>query len=106
MEIEVNDNNFNQEVLESDLPCMVDFWAEWCGPCLMIAPILKEIAKEYEGKLKVCKLNVDVNPKTTSQYKIMHIPVLLIFKNGKLVDQIIGLKSKKEIVLKIMPSID
>jgi thioredoxin 1 len=101
MEIEVKDTDFSQKVLESDLPCLVDLWAEWCAPCHMIAPILKEIAKEYEGKLNVCKLNVDENPKTAFEYGIMAIPTLLIFKNGELVDKIIGLQDKKEIAKKV-----
>ena len=79
----------------------MDLWAEWCAPCQFIAPILKEIAKEYKGKLKVCKLNIDDNPKTASEYEIMAIPTLLIFKNGKLVDRIIELKDKKEITKKV-----
>ena len=101
MEIEVKDTDFSQKVLKSDLPCLVDLWAEWCAPCHFIAPILKEIAKEYEGKLNVCKLNVDENPKTASEYEIMAIPTLLIFKNGKLVDKIVGLQDKKEIAKKV-----
>jgi thioredoxin 1 len=101
MKIEVKDTDFSQKVLKSDLPCIVDFWAEWCTPCHFITPILKEIANEYEGKLNVCKLNVDDNPKTASEYEIMAIPTLLIFKNGKLVDKIIGLQDKKEITKKV-----
>lgn len=106
MEIEVKDTDFSQKVLESDLPCLVDFWAEWCAPCHIIAPTLKEIANEYEGKLKVCKLNVDGNSKTASEYGVMAIPTLLIFKNGEVVDKIIGVKSKKEIEKKIESFID
>lgn len=101
MEIEVMDANFKQEVLKSDLPCLVDFWAEWCAPCKMIAPIVKEIAEEYEGKLKVCKLNVDGNSETASKYEIMYIPMLLIFKKGKLVDKIMGFNSKTEVKTRI-----
>lgn len=97
MEIEVQDNDFSQKVLKSDLPCIVDLWAEWCVPCQFIAPILNEIAKEYEGKLNVCKLNVDDNPKTAAEYEIMAIPTLLIFNKGRLVDKIVGLKNKEEI---------
>ena len=106
MEIEVRDSNFNQEVLKSDLLCLVDFWADWCAPCQMIAPILKEIAKDYEGKLKVCKLNVDSNTRIASEYGISCIPMLLIFRNGQVVEEIIGLKSKKEIETKIEPFIN
>jgi len=101
MEIEVKDTDFSQKVLKSDLLCLVDLWAEWCAPCHFIAPILKEIAKEYKGKLNVCKLNVDENPKTSSEYEIMAIPTLLIFKNGSLVDKIVGLQDKKEIAKKV-----
>jgi thioredoxin 1 len=101
MEIEVTDSDFSQKVLKSDLPCIVDLWAEWCAPCHLIAPILKEIANEYEGKIYVCKLNVDENPKTAFEYEIMAIPTLMIFKNGELVDKIIGLQGKNEIAKKV-----
>ena len=101
MEIEVTDTDFSQKVLKSNLPCIVDLWAEWCAPCHLIAPILNEIANEYEGKLNVCKLNVDENPKTASEYEIMAIPTLMIFKNGELVDKIIGLQGKQEIAKKV-----
>ena len=97
MEIVVNDKNFKQEVLDSDLPVLVDFWAVWCGPCLMVAPAVEQIAKEYKGKLKVCKLNVDEAPKTASSYGIMSIPTLGIFKAGKIVDKVIGALPKSEI---------
>ena len=90
MEIDVNDKNFKQEVLESDLPVLVDFWAVWCGPCLMVAPVVEQIAKEYNGKLKVCRLNVDEAPQTASEYGIMSIPTLAIFKNGEIADKVIG----------------
>ena len=83
MEVEVNDANFKQEVLESELPCLVDFWAVWCGPCQMVAPVLEEIAKEYKGKLKVCKLNVDEAPDISSEYQVMSIPNLIIFSGSK-----------------------
>jgi len=101
MEIEVTDTDFSQKVLKSNLPCIVDLWAEWCAPCHLIAPILNEIANEYEGKINVCKLNVDENPKTASEYEIMAIPTLMIFKNGELVDKIIGLQGKQEIAKKV-----
>ncbi len=97
MEIELTDANFKQEVLDSELPCLVDFWAPWCGPCLMVAPVLKEIAQEYQGKMKVCKLNVDQAPQTASEYGIMSIPSLLIFKDGKMVDKLIGAVPKSAI---------
>ena len=105
MEVKVNDANFKQEVLESDIPVLVDFWAVWCAPCLMIAPAVEEIAKEYDGKLKVCKLNVDEAPKTSSEYGIMSIPTLAIFKDGVLADKVIGVVPKTELISKITPYI-
>lgn len=97
MKIEVKDSDFNQKVLKADVPCLVDFWAEWCAPCHFIAPVLEEIAEEYEGKLNVCKLNVEDYPETAFQYEIMAIPTLLVFYKGELVNKIIGLTSKEEI---------
>ncbi|MEW6686535.1 MAG: thioredoxin [Candidatus Edwardsbacteria bacterium] len=97
MEVKVNDENFKKEVLESKLPCLVDFWAEWCMPCHMVAPTVETIAEEYKGKLKVCKLNVDEAPKTASNYGIMSIPTLAVFKNGKIVETIIGAVPKEVI---------
>ena len=97
MAANINGNNFKREVLDADLPVLVDFWAEWCGPCRMVAPIIETIAKEYKGKLKVCKLNVDEAPETASDYGIMSIPTLLIFKKGKVVDKIIGALPKTEL---------
>ena len=103
MEVKVNDKNFKEEVLESDLPVLVDFWAEWCAPCHMIAPAVEEIANECEDRLKVCKLNVDEGRNTASNYEIRGIPTLLIFKNGAVVEQIVGVVSKEEIEVKIKP---
>jgi len=97
MEVKVNDTNFKQEVLDSDIPALVDFWAEWCAPCHMVAPVVEEIAKEYKGKLKVCKVNVDEAPNTASQYGIMSIPTLAIFKNGKIADMVVGALPKSEL---------
>jgi len=105
MEVELTDTNFKQEVLESDVPVLVDFWAAWCGPCLRLAPVIEQIAKEYKGKLKVCKLNVDEAPKTASSYGIMSIPTLAIFKNGEVVDKVIGVVSKSELEAAIKPHI-
>lgn len=102
MKIEVNDGNFRQEVLESNIPVLVDFWAEWCMPCKMVEPIVDEINKEYDGKLKVCSLNVDEGRKTAGDYNIMSIPTLAIFKDGKLVDKSIGALHKDAIVEKII----
>ena len=103
MEIRVNDENFKQEVLESDIPTLVDFWADWCMPCRMVAPVVEEIAKEYQGKLKVCKLNVDEARNTASNYGIMSIPTLAIFKNGKVADKIVGALPKTELEKAIKP---
>ena len=99
--VELNDSNFESEVLKSELPCLVDFWAEWCGPCQMVGPIVEEIAKEYEGKLKVGKLDVDQNSQIAAKYGIMSIPSLLIFNDGKVVDQIVGAVPKKQFVERI-----
>ena len=103
MEIRVNGENFKKEVLESSLPVLVDFWAEWCMPCYMVAPVVEEIAKEYQGKLKVCKLNVDEAANTASSYDIMGIPTLLLFTSGKVADKIVGALPKAEIEKKIKP---
>jgi thioredoxin 1 len=99
--MEFTDGNFESEVVKSDKPCLVDFWAEWCGPCRMVGPVVEEIAKEYAGKLKVGKLNVDDNNKTAVQYGIMSIPSLLFFNGGKVVEQVIGAVPKKQLVQKI-----
>ncbi len=85
-----DDKNFESEVLNSDKPVLVDFWAEWCGPCKKIGPVVEELADEYAGKAKIGKVNVDDNPETSMKYQIRSIPALLIFKNGEVVDQIIG----------------
>ena len=102
MEVKLTDVNFKNEVLESDIPVLVDFWAPWCMPCHMVAPVVEEIAKEYKGELKVCKLNVDEASKIASSYGIMSIPTLVIFKDGKVLDKIVGalLKSELETVVK------
>lgn len=86
----VTDAAFDQEVLKSDIPVLVDFWATWCGPCKAIGPIVEEMAAKYQGKAKVVKLNTDENPRTPAQYNIRSIPTLLVFKGGKMVDQLVG----------------
>ncbi len=88
--LHVNDKNFTAEVLGSDLPVLVDFWATWCGPCRSISPIIEELAKEFSGRVKVTKLNVDENPATPGQYGVRGIPTLILFKDGKILDQIVG----------------
>jgi thioredoxin 1 len=101
--ITLNDNNFESEVINSDKPVLVDFWAEWCAPCRIIAPIVEEIAGEYGEQLKVGKLDVDGNPQVSMNYGIRSIPTLLIFKDGKPVDQIIGAVAKDAILDKVKP---
>jgi thioredoxin 1 len=94
----VSDTSFEADVLKSSEPVLVDFWAEWCGPCRMVAPVLEEVAGELEGKLKIVKLNVDENPQTASKYGIMSIPTLMIFKNGELASRQIGAAPKGKLV--------
>lgn len=91
---EVNDQNFEQEVLQSDKPVLVDFWAAWCAPCRMIAPTVEQIAEQYTGRAKVVKLNVDENSQTSAKYNIKGIPTLLLFKDGAIKDQIVGATSR------------
>jgi thioredoxin 1 len=88
--VQVTDASFKQDVLESDIPVLVDFWAPWCGPCRMVAPVVDEIAQQYDGKVKVVKLNTDENPQVASQYGIRSIPTLMIFKGGQRVDMVVG----------------
>ncbi|HIC68779.1 MAG TPA: thioredoxin [Candidatus Latescibacteria bacterium] len=99
--IALTDDNFAGEVLDSETPVLVDFWAAWCGPCRMVAPIVEELANEYEGRAKVCKLDVDAAQKTAGEYGIRSIPTLLMFKAGKVADQVIGAVPKTQIVEKL-----
>lgn len=95
---EVSDSTFEQEVLQAKLPVLIDFWAEWCGPCKAIAPVIDELAGEYGGKLKVVKMNVDENPQTPSRFGVRGIPNLIIFKNGAVAQQIVGAAPKPQLV--------
>lgn len=97
----LDNNNFQKEIIQSNVPALVDFWATWCGPCKMISPIIDEIAKEYDGKLKVSKINIDDSPELASQFGIMSIPTLLFFKDGEVIDQITGVVSKATLKEKI-----
>lgn len=95
--VNVSDASFEEEVLQSDLPVLVDYWAEWCGPCKMIAPVLEEVASEYEGRLKVCKLNIDENTDTPAKFGIRGIPTLMVFKGGKTEATKVGALSKSQL---------
>lgn len=99
--VEFTDANFDQEVLKSDVPVLVDFWAVWCGPCKMIAPLVEELAGEYQGKVKIGKVDVDNNPDISMKYGIRSIPTLLIFRDGNIVDQIIGAVPKQSMAQKL-----
>ncbi|MCD4793778.1 MAG: thioredoxin [Bacteroidales bacterium] len=100
---EVTDQNFNEIVLQSDIPVMVDLWAAWCGPCKMIHPIIEEISQEYEGKALMVKLDVDINKETALKYGIRNIPTVLYIKNGELVDKQVGAVPKKKFIEKLEP---
>ena len=101
MVLEVNDSNFEEMVLKSDKPVLVDFWAEWCGPCRMIAPIVKELADDYDGRAVMVKVDVDESPQTANNYSIRNIPTILFFKEGKQVDKQVGAVPKKVLSAKI-----
>lgn len=99
--VEITDQNFETEVIKSDKPVLIDFWAVWCGPCKLIAPIVEELANEYDGKVKIGKLDVDSNQQTSIKYGVRSIPTLLLFKDGNLKDTIIGAVPKSKIVEKL-----
>ena len=99
--VSLNEQSWKDEVMNSELPVVVDFWAEWCAPCRMMAPILEEISKEYEGRIKVGKLNVDENSTVAGEYRIMGIPTFLFFRSGKLVDKVVGVVTQKALQDKI-----
>jgi len=102
---EVTDNNFQAEVLESELPVLVDFWAPWCGPCRMVAPVVEEIAKERAGELKVVKLNTDENQNTAITYNVMSIPTLILFRHGQPAKTVIGAYPKRKLVAELEPAL-
>ncbi len=101
MEYKITNANFNEEVLNSELPVLIDFYADWCGPCKMMSPVVEELAGEYEGKAKVSKINVDQEPEIAEKYGVMSIPNFVFIKNGKLVDQQIGATAKAKLVQKL-----
>ena len=95
--VNVTDVSFETDVLQSGMPVLVDFWASWCGPCKMVGPIVEELADDFAGKAKVCKLNVDENTKTAQAYGVMSIPTIILFKNGKEVDRVVGFRPKADL---------
>lgn len=104
--IEVTDSSFQTDVLDSELPVLVDFWADWCGPCRMIAPHVKAIAEEYDGKLKVAKVDIDENPAVPGRYGIIGIPTLMLFKGGQVVERVTGALPKARILAQVEPHLN
>jgi len=102
---EVTDNNFQSEVIESDVPVLVDFWAPWCGPCRMVAPVLEEIAGEKGDALKIVKLNVDDNQQTAMSYEVLSIPTLILFKNGQIAKKVVGAYPKRKLEAELEPAL-
>jgi thioredoxin 1 len=101
MVLEVTDATFDNEVLKAPQPVMIDFWATWCGPCRMVGPIVEKVSEAYKGKVKFCKIDVDKNPQTAAKYRVMSIPTLMFFKNGQVVDTVIGAVPERTMTQKI-----
>ncbi len=104
--VAISDNSFQTEVIDASKPVLVDFWAEWCGPCKMIAPILETVADEYDEQLKVVKLDVDANPKTMAKFRVQSIPTLILFNNGEPVERIVGYMPKERLLSKVRPHLE
>ncbi len=104
--VSIDDNSFDQMVLQAAKPVLMDFWAAWCKPCLMVAPILDELAEEYDGRINFVKMDIDQNPKTAARYSIMSIPTLLIFKNGEPISHIVGVRPKRELKQSLEAALD
>jgi len=103
---DIDDSSFDQNVLQAEVPVLVDFWATWCGPCRMVAPVVEELAQEYEGKIRFAKLDVDQNPQMAGKYGIMSIPTLIIFKNGEPVSHVVGFRPKAELKRELDAALD